>query len=50
MKIAGYICYALAALDLFCAYILAIDITGVWWSPMALSVIGTFLIQKDGGE
>ena len=42
----GFLCYALAAIDLFLTYILDIDYTGVWWSPLVIGLIGAFLLRN----
>ena len=47
MKILGYICYALAAIDLISYYIFSIDFTGMWWSPIALAILGSILTNID---
>ena len=51
MEIIGYICYGLAAIDFIAGNFLGIDFTGVFWSPIALAVIGSFLVNAgSSGE
>jgi hypothetical protein len=50
MQIIGYVFYVLAAIDVISIYILEVDFTGVWWSPLVLSVIGGFLVKQGKGK
>ena len=50
MQTIGYICYVLAAIDFISANFLGIDFTGVWWSAIALVVIGGFLTNAGSSE
>jgi hypothetical protein len=53
MKIIGYVCYALAAIDFIAGNFFQIDLTGVWWSPIALGGIGAIVLsiaEKNEGS
>ena len=50
MKITGYICYGFGALDFILGNFLEIDITGLWWSPIVLFIIGSFIIKMADPE
>ncbi len=45
MKIVGYVCYVLAAIDFITGNFLGMDLTGVFWSPIALGIVGTVFVN-----
>ena len=45
MEIIGYICYGLAAIDFITGNFMGMDLTGVFWSPIALGAIGALLMN-----
>tara|TARA_B100000959_G_C14662855_1_gene493161 strand:+ start:159 stop:371 length:213 start_codon:yes stop_codon:yes gene_type:complete len=50
MEIIGYICYVLAAIDFIAGNFLGIDFTGVFWSPIALAIIGSILVNAGSSD
>jgi len=48
LRIAGYLCYAFAVLDLGLYYLGIADLTGVSWSPIAAAVVGSVLLRANG--
>jgi len=50
MKIIGYVFYGLAAIDITSVYLLGIDFTGVFWSPIVLMIIGGFLVKAGSSD
>ena len=50
MEIIGYICYVLAAIDFIAGNFLGIDFTGVFWSPIALAIIGSILVKAGSSD
>jgi len=45
MAIVAYIFYALAAIDFITGNFMGMDLTGVFWSPIALGAIGALLMN-----
>ena len=50
MEIIGYICYVLAAIDFIAGNFLGIDFTGVFWSPIALAILGSILVNAGSSD
>lgn len=48
--ILGLLCYAFAFIDFALGSFLGIDITGVFWSPVAASIVGSLLYRLDPEE
>lgn len=50
MKLLSNLCYLFAAADAALANFFEVDITGVWWSPIAACFVGWVLAKFAGEE